>query len=156
VKISIDAQCSRGLRIISETPDLPIAIEGYNGIGKTTSIKLLDLCTGGQPFKDDPASWRTFRQQLISGTVRITALDGANDLELILDPANWPESPTPLEERIGTIRIDGKRATASDISQLLRVVHIKAAETPLAVLGERVDRSRRYLDTWLSDSGSRY
>lgn len=68
----IDANCKRGLRIIREIPNYEISrIEGYNGIGKSSALRLLELCTGSQPYRGQDRLWESFREQLVHATVRV-------------------------------------------------------------------------------------
>jgi len=52
MQFRIDADGRRGLRVIGEIPDLDLCrLEGYNGIGKSAAIRLLELCTGYSPTR---------------------------------------------------------------------------------------------------------
>ncbi|MCL7457391.1 hypothetical protein M8I35_09375 [Micromonospora sp. MSM11] len=154
MQIRIEVESRRGLRIIDEIPDISLCkIEGYNGIGKTAAIKLLRLCAGAQPFLENAQDWRSFRDQLLHARVTITSLQHARSIEWILQPDNWPADPRPLEGRLGEVLIDGKAASYREIPPLFSVHHIIAAETPLSVLANRVDVSRRQITDWLEHSG---
>ncbi|MEU7751443.1 hypothetical protein [Micromonospora sp. NPDC049171] len=154
--IRIEAESRRGLRIIDEIPDIPLCkIEGYNGIGKTTAIKLLSLCAGGQPFEGNNQDWRSFREQLSGARVSVTELHDARSIEWSLEPGQWPDRPEPLGDLIGQVRVNGRTANQSDIRALLSVHHINAAETPLTVLAKRVDKARHNLADWLNQPGAK-
>src|SRR4051794_22078060 len=106
---TIDAKCRRGLRVIGDVPNISLCrIEGYNGIGKTSAIRLLQLCSGSQPFSDATPAWRTFRTQLVHAQISIRDLNGAHQIEWDIEPANWPEIPEILGDRIGAVKIDGR------------------------------------------------
>jgi hypothetical protein len=152
--IRIEAESRRGLRIIGEIPDIPLCrIEGYNGIGKTNAIKLLRLCTGDQPFAGNDHSWRTFRNQLKSARVVVTGLHDAQEMEWALDPSRWPEVAEPLGDLIGLIRINGRTARPRDISPLLSVHHVVAADTPVSVLTERINTAQKHIQGWDAEVG---
>ncbi|GHJ57005.1 hypothetical protein Nm8I071_63120 [Nonomuraea sp. TT08I-71] len=155
--IRIDAETSRGLRIIEEIPDFPICkIEGYNGIGKTNAIKLLRLCTGDQPFENDIPAWQTFCRHLASARVEVTGLHGGRTIEMNLDPKRWPPKPEPLGNLLGSVTINGTAALPTDIPEILRVSHILTTETPLDILANRVLRAERDLTSWLErEAGQR-
>lgn len=153
--IRIEAETRRGLRIIGEIPHIPLCrIEGYNGIGKTNAIKLLRLCTGDQPFSGFDHSWKTFRNQLKSAHVEVTGLHGAQKLEWLIDTSRWPDSAEPLGELIGTTRIDGRAASQRDVSPLLSVHHVMAADTPVSVLTERITTAQKRIHDWDTEVGS--
>lgn len=152
--IKIDAETSRGLRIIEEIPDFPICkIEGYNGIGKTNAIKLLRLCTGDQPFENEISAWDTFRRHLAYARVEITGLYGGRTIEINLDPERWPPKPEPLGDLLGSVKVNGTLALPSDIPDILKVYHILTTETPLDILANRVLRAERDLTSWLEREG---
>ncbi|WP_159088341.1 hypothetical protein [Streptomyces sp. 303MFCol5.2] len=152
--IRIEAETRRGLRIIGEIPDIRLCrVEGYNGIGKTNAIKLLRLCAGDQPFTGNDHSWRTFRNQLKSVRVEVVGLHGAQKIEWVADPSQWPEAAEPLGDRIGVIRIDGRVARPRDISPLLSVHHVMAADTPVSVLTERIGTAQKRIQEWDAEAG---
>ncbi|MFD8805219.1 hypothetical protein [Streptomyces sp. NPDC059597] len=150
MRIKIESESRRGLRIIDEIPDIALCrIQGHNGIGKTNAIKLLSLCAGGTPFRGNSASWLSFRSQLISARVKVSGLRDGETIEWDLDPSTWPDSPAaPLDDLIGTVRINGHSANLRDISDLFRVYHIVAAETPQNVLASRVLEAQRDIQGW--------
>lgn len=153
--IEIDAECRRGLRIIEEIPDIALCkIEGYNGIGKTSAIRLLQLCVGDQPFAGNNAAWRSFRNQLVRARVRITSLQEVHQLEWILTPDKWPEiRAEPLGSNAGSIFIDGRRAQMKDVRELLQVHHLNTTETPVNVLIERTTAAGSTIEQWYSKNG---
>ncbi|MER5264417.1 hypothetical protein ABTZ99_20325 [Actinosynnema sp. NPDC002837] len=154
--IKIEAECVRGLRIIEEIPDLSLCkIEGYNGIGKTNAVKLLQLCTGDQPFPKDDPSWRTFRNQILSARIHITGLHDANEIEWVLEPKRWPAQAEPLGDLLGAVRIDGKEARLRDVSPLLKVYRISVAETPLKALEDRVTEAYNQVSAWVEEHGQK-
>lgn len=153
--VEIEAVCRRGLRIIDEIPSISLCkIEGYNGIGKTSAIRLLELCTGQQPFKGNAFAWATFRNQLVSARVRITDLREANEIEWFLSPGeSWPKEPLGLGSDIGRITINGKQETLSSVESLLRIHHFNTTETPAMILAERAKYAGDIIDRWYSRTG---
>src|SRR5580698_7028367 len=154
--VQIDAGFRRGLRIIEEIPNIPLCkIEGYNGIGKTSAIRLLQLCTGEQPFKDNRTAWRTFRAQLARANVRISELREAREIEWELTPSEWPEQPELLDDHsVGIIRINGQKASLLEVRQLLKVHHLNTSETPAKILITRTASAASVIDNWDSACGS--
>lgn len=150
MRFEIDANCKRGLRIIRELPDFEVSrIEGYNSIGKSSALRLLELCTGGQPYQGQDKPWASFREQLVHATVRVTGLQGgASEIMWDLNPSEWPGSPEPLGERLGRVQIDGKTARCADVGALLRVHRILGNETFTDTLVGRLEATARRLDAW--------
>jgi hypothetical protein len=151
MRFTIDAECKRGLRIIGELPDFQISrIEGYNGIGKSSALRLLELCTGSQPFLGQERLWASFREQLVHATVRVTGLQGdAREILWDLDPSAWPAGPELLGKRLGNVQIDGRSAKCEDVEPLLRVYTIPGNETFTATLASRLEATSRTLDAWI-------
>jgi hypothetical protein len=150
MRFEINANCKRGLRIIRELPDYKISrIEGYNGIGKSSALRLLELCTGSQPYHGQDRLWASFREQLVHATVRVTGLQGgAGEIAWDLDPSAWPDSPEPLGDRLGRVQIDGRPARCGDVAPLLSVHTVLANETFTDTLAGRLEAAARRLDAW--------
>jgi hypothetical protein len=153
MRVTIDAKCRRGLKIIGEIPHIPLCkLEGYNGIGKTSAIRLLQVCAGSQPFND--VTWRTFCAELISARIRVTDLIGAQGIEWELHPSLWqPEErrhAAPLTRSMVQVRIDGRNAVIDDVKPLLHVHHLNVTETPAKVLAARALTAHQVLRSWHS------
>jgi len=113
-------------------------LQGRNGIGKSLSVKLLELLTGQQPWLSESEAWRTLRDRLGPTSVTATGLEGGQTIEWDLAPSAWPESPPADIERLcdpsdrGTgleLRIDGNPATLAEVRPLLRVHRLVGDET---------------------------
>ncbi|MEU4229136.1 hypothetical protein AB0F17_32985 [Nonomuraea sp. NPDC026600] len=153
---TLSTDCRRGLRIIEDIPDIKLCrLEGHNGIGKSTAIRLLQLVTGTQPYVEDRASWKTFREQLVSGTIHVSNIKGANNIEWIIDPTRWPAFPEPLSDTVGAIRIDGRPARLSDVQSLLAVERIVANESFTDTLISRAERAADTIDRAIPYAKSR-
>lgn len=150
MRFKIDANCKRGLKIIGELPDYEVSrIEGYNGIGKSSALRLLGLCTGNQPYRGQDKLWASFRDQLVRATVHVTGLQGeASEIEWDLDPSGWPDSPEPLEDWLGRVRINGTPARCRDVMPLLSVHTVLANETFTDTLAGQLEAAARSLDAW--------
>jgi ATPase subunit of ABC transporter with duplicated ATPase domains len=154
MRFTIRADCLRGLRVIDEIPDIGLCrIEGHNGIGKSTAIRLLQLCTGAQPYEREEMAWRTLREQLVSATVRVTELDSARCLEWHVNPARWPTRPEPLGDDVGSVKIDGVSARAEDVQQILQVYRLVGHETLTDTLAQRVQDAAVTVRRWISQTG---
>lgn len=151
----IDAQGRRGLRVIEEIPDIDLCrLEGYNGIGKTSAVRLLQLCAGIQPYSiTEGRTWRAFRNHLTSARVVATGLQGASRIEWVLEPSAWPDSPEPLGDRIGEIRIDGRKVRSQDLTDLLHVHRIAGDETFTETLASQAASTGVGVLNWIEPGG---
>jgi hypothetical protein len=113
-------------------------LQGRNGIGKSLSVKLLELLTGHQPWLGEDEAWRTLRERLGPTSVTASGLAGGQDIEWDLVPQAWPEAPPPdvgelcVPAEGGTgleIRIDGAAVSLSDVRALVRVHRLVGDET---------------------------
>jgi hypothetical protein len=142
MKFDFDASPAGGLKIIRSIPDPNVClIEGYNGVGKTMSVRLLMLCTGQQPYAHQRLAWSTLRTGL--GRARITAegLNGAASIEWTLDSTTWPETPgdTVDQSWLGKIRVDGEPASLADVRSLLEVNRIAGDVTLAETFARQAD-----------------
>jgi len=81
MRFEIKASPRGGLKVIPLIPSHQICrIEGYNGVGKSTAIRILQLCVGDQPFADSERLWRTFREKIGRVRVRVSGLEGAGEI----------------------------------------------------------------------------
>lgn len=125
------------LPVLPLIPDGAVVwIEGRNGIGKSLSVRLLDLATGGTPYAGDADAWRSLRSSL--GTVEIVASGSDLEIEFDLDASGWADNPREQEwDRLGTVAIDGKLASRSEVRSRLRVVRIAGEEGLARAVGNQ-------------------
>lgn len=140
MRFQIRAEPQGGLRLIGDIPDHDICqIEGRNGVGKTAALRLLQLCTGDQPYTlASRASWVSFRRSI--GPVRITAegLRGGETIEWRLTPEGWPETPDPVGSWLGEILVSGRVATLNEVRRLLRIFRVPGEETLPAAIASQI------------------
>jgi hypothetical protein len=123
------AQPSGGIRLIPEIADYELCrLEGRNGIGKTLAVRLLDLATGGRPYVNAPAAWRSLKQQLGPVAITITGLHDGAALELRLNPDIWPDDPPSSPEVLGTALLNGEEIDFLTVGDVLRVIRIGGDE----------------------------
>lgn len=127
--IKIETAPRGPLSVIPEIPDARLAmIEGLNGIGKTLSVRLLQVCTGTLPYHVDSDAWRSLRDGLGEFVVTIKGLHGADEVLWQGDSSEWvPGQAAPSSSWFQSIAIDGKPAALEDIRRLL-VVHRMAGD----------------------------
>jgi chromosome segregation ATPase len=128
------------VKVLNEVPDFRIArLEGRNGIGKTMAIRLLQLCTGDQPYRaSEETVWRELKKALGSVSIRCSGLSGAMSVEWEVDSSLWPAEPVRTFDLIGdgdrpgickSVTIDGKAADLAEVQELLRVHRLAGDET---------------------------
>lgn len=142
------------LPVLPEIPDGPIVwIEGRNGIGKSLSVRLLDLATGGSPYASDPEAWKSLRSG--TGVITISANNG-DELLFRLDPEGWADVPArqPWDE-LGTATIGGEPATREQIIERLRVVRIAGEEGLARAIGSQFVDLAAEVDELADRLGSR-
>ena len=145
MRFEIEARPSGGLNVIPEIPDVGAAIaqiEGRNGVGKSVALRLLALCSGRQPYANDPDSWLTLRNQLGPVVVRVSGLPDGRTIVWHLNPQAWREEPVPVGPWLGTVEIDGEQARLEDAQRLLQVVHHSGDLTLEGTIRDRISRDR--------------
>lgn len=148
MQIEIERLEGVAVPLIERLPAYPLArMEGYNGIGKSLTIRLLQLAVGRQTFHQ-ARTWESFVEGL--GRLRIYArgLDGADEIVWDINAANLPTEPTDVTDEWFTITIDGERSHLGDVARLLSV-HRLPGDTGLAeTLGEQIEADRRTFTAW--------
>ncbi len=145
------------VRLLPELPDHPIArLEGRNGIGKTMAIRLLQLCTGQQPYRSfDTKVWEELRESLGKVEIFCSHLEGADSIQWQVDASLWPETPDrdfPLLAKDGStgicrsVKIDGKDADLQSVQRLLRVYRLAGDETLVEAVKADVSSLRTAAD----------
>lgn len=132
MRIRFIAATAKGPRVIPLIPDLRLCyLEGRNGIGKTLAIRLLELATGGQPFRALPAAWRTLRQQLGDVEIHVDDLKAGPGLRIRLTPSRWPVLPDLDidDDLLGEAWRDGNRITFDAVRKLVLAFRIGGEET---------------------------
>lgn len=147
--ISVEAAPEAGIRLIREIPDGDLLqIEGQNGIGKTLLARLLQLCTGIQPFVGLEASWSTLREHLKDVTIKVSGLADGDQLTFFLTPDTWPLKPDLqfADERFGRVDHNGAPIRWSEVPRILQVNRIGGDQTLGESLAMRLARDRAVLD----------
>src|SRR3954464_3974705 len=87
MRFQIERHTSGGLPLISEIPDFGVVrLEGYNGVGKSLTVRLLQICAASPfPFDVESQACRSFCTGLGRLTVIVTNLRGANELRVDID-----------------------------------------------------------------------
>lgn len=133
-----------GLPLLDEVPPHGVCrIEGYNGIGKSLTVRVLRLCAGEQPFARQQALWDGFRAGI--GVVRLEAdeLAGAERILWEFDGEALPEdllgdAAEPRDDWFQRLEVDGSPATLDRIRTLLDVRAIGANQGLLETLSLEV------------------
>lgn len=129
--IQIRTNPSGPLRVIGGLPDANLAIlEGYNGIGKTLAVRILQLCTGTMPYAPKSPAWESLREGLNEFEVEITGLQGADRVVWVADSSHWEsdDEPVPRTDWFKSILIDGRSASLDDVRSLITVVRLAGDE----------------------------
>lgn len=137
------------LPLLPELPDARLArLEGYNGIGKTLSVRVLQLCSGRQPFLGLPRAWTTMREAVGDLTVVTSGLRGAQSIRWKVAAECWPETPEPdVGEEWFDIEIDGRQASLAEVRALLGVERLAGDAGLAETLALQIDADRHRVDS---------
>lgn len=123
MRISVKPGADTRLPLIQEIPAMRLArLEGNNGIGKTLTIRLLQICTGRTPFVDHPLAWRSFCARIGSVSVTVEGLEDGTAITWTLRPESLNTSSVaePADDWF-EITIDGGHGTLAQVRTLLGV-----------------------------------
>lgn len=147
MRIKIDAAPIGPLKILPELPDARLAIlEGLNGIGKTLAVRLLQVCTGDLPYREEAPAWDSLRRNLGPFSVTVTGLNGATEIRWVADSTEWydrPEDPS-TKVRFREVSIDGRAQSMTEVRRLLSVSRLGGEEGIVETLAQLADT---YADT---------
>lgn len=144
---TIAAEVNGGLRVIPEIAAYDLCwLEGRNGIGKSLAVRLLQLITGDQPYRFQPASWDSLRQLLGNTRIRITGLRDADAIEVELVPGQWPDDPDSAMPVLGSATLNGDELSLSEVRRHLRVFRIGGDESVVSRFRGRVETDRNVFE----------
>lgn len=152
MQIEFIPESGSGVRILPLIENHAIArLEGRNGLGKTMAIRLLQLCTGRQPYRPEQRGiWVQLKQSLVPVKITCTELNGAEKVEWQIDPTCWPDEPEAPPTLIAengkpgictSVKVNGKRSGAEEVLALFRIDRLVGDETLIdSINGEVVGR----------------
>ncbi|MGC1238478.1 MAG: hypothetical protein WA860_06785 [Acidimicrobiales bacterium] len=152
MNFDIEADPPGPLRILSNIPDFHLAIlEGLNGIGKTLTIRLLQLCTGTLPYRPESEAWNSFCENLGPFSITATKLKSGVTIVWTGDSNDWTDlaPQEPAWTRIN-IMIDGQSADMATVRRHLTVERMAGDEGILDMLASQIDAHRSQLERWRS------
>ena len=149
--VRISASPSGPLKVIESLPDANLAIlEGYNGIGKTLAVRILQLCTGTLPYALGSPAWESLCEGLNEIKVEISEIEGAERIVWVADSADWKaeDESIPRTDWFKSIKIDGKRATLDDVRRLIKVIRLAGDEDLTDTFAHRIEARAATLQRW--------
>ena len=149
--IQISASKRGPLSVIDELPIGRLAtLEGLNGIGKTLTIRILQLCVGHNPYRIDSPAWRSLCDGLGELEVTINGLTGADQIKWVADSADWrdvgdQQDPVPFRR----ITVDGNPVSdLTSIRNLLAVYRLAGDEGILETFAQQADNEAAIVTRW--------
>ena len=149
--VRISANPPGPLSVIDGLPDARLAIlEGYNGIGKTLAVRILQLCTGTMPYPLGSPAWESLREGLGDIEVEITGLQGADTVVWVADSADWEpgEDPGPRTDWFKSITVDAKPASLDDVRRLIAVTRLAGDEELTDTIASQADARAAIVQRW--------
>jgi hypothetical protein len=116
-------------------------LEGYNGIGKSALVRLIQVCVGQHPYPFEPALWKSFCAGVGTARVILTDIEGAESIEWLLDASKWKADKETVTN-IGKIIINGEDVKLDDVRRLLDVRTILGNEDLTRTLARRFARHK--------------
>lgn len=150
IRIEVDSP-GPTLRILPELPDARLAIlEGLNGIGKTLAVRLLQICTGESPYREDSPAWTSLRSNLGEFQVTVTGLAGASEIKWVADSREWHRASTDraLAVKFETLSIDGRIGTIDEVRRLLSVSRLGGEDGIVETLAQQADAYADVVRRW--------
>jgi len=151
MRVLIEASPIGPLSILPELPDARLAmLEGFNGIGKTLAVRLLQICTGDQPYRPDTAPWESLCEGLGKFTVTVSGLNGAREIQWVADSREWDAGSDDgiAPPHFQKITIDGRAASLDEVRSLLTVLRLGGEQGIVETLARLADRTAETVRRW--------
>lgn len=159
VKLELKPLGARSLPVLPVIENHRICrVEGYNGIGKTLSVRLLELCTGGQPYLRQQLAWDALKAGLGEMEITVSELTaGAESIRWRFDTRAWGGPEEPKDDWFD-IAVDGDRSELSDVRKLLSVHRIAGNEGLIGTLAGQIRRDAELVRRWQGrvEAGEQY
>jgi hypothetical protein len=153
MRFQIERHSSGGLPLISEIPEFGVVrLEGYNGVGKSLTVRLLQICAASPfPFDVESQAWRSFCTGLGRLTVTVTGLREAHELRLDIDgEAMFEASQATGSQTLDwfeAAEMDGQPLRSLDeLRALLSVRRISGDVGLIETLAEMADEQARLIE----------
>lgn len=127
MRIRVDLATDSAVRVIRDlTVGRVSLLEGHNGIGKSSLLRLLQIATGSAAFSDSPRSWDSFRTGVGVGSLTVDGLRDGRTIQWRFDSADWPADPRAKVSMqwFTSIEIDGVASDIKTVRDVLRVTRI--------------------------------
>lgn len=151
MQVILESNPTGPLKVIPRLPHARLAkLEGLNGIGKTLTTRILQLCTGQMPYGPGSAAWSSLRDGLGAFRIEVTELHGAKQIVWEGNSSLWGEDgvAAPQTSWFRRISIDGKEATIEDVRRLITVYRLAGDERLADTFASEADRSAYVVRRW--------
>ncbi|WP_166876326.1 hypothetical protein [Salinibacterium sp. ZJ450] len=116
-------------------------LEGYNGVGKSTAVRILMLCTGTMPYRDSERAWQSLKDSLGPVTVRVDGLSDDKSIAWRFDTHKWQDLLPPVADHwFESIEIDGHKVTLQEVTELFTVYRLAGDVGVLETLASQIDQ----------------
>jgi hypothetical protein len=149
VRFEIDATPIGPLSLMSELPDSRFSIlEGLNGIGKSLSVRLLELCTGTRPYRQDSPAWISLCKGLGPFRVTVTGLNEAREIVWAADSRDWLKAEPGVYPQFDTLTLDGNECSIEELRRVLTVHRIAGDEGIVETFAQQADNASEIVRRW--------
>jgi seryl-tRNA synthetase len=148
--IEIETDPHGPLRAIARLPSARVAmLEGLNGIGKSLAVRLLELCVGEMPYRNDSPAWHSLCTGLGAFSITMSELDGAQLVRWEGDSRDWVGAAQPDSGvAFRAMTIDGRAASMDEIKRLVRVHRLAGDEDLVETLSQQADDAADRVRRW--------
>lgn len=149
MQIQIKAEPVGALRLLPFLPNARLAVlEGLNGIGKTLTVRLLQICTGTMPYRLGSPAWVSLCRGLGRFTIEVSGLAGVDSIIWSADTRQWESHQDVTALPFDQILIDGHTATITNVRRLFVVHRVAGDETLIETLAQQADAAEALVRRW--------
>lgn len=142
MQIRIKAAPVGPLSVLAELPDAQLAtLEGLNGIGKSLTIRLLQICCGTMPYRTDSDAWASLCRGLGEFSVVVEGIQGANRIEWKADSRDWEVGPSLGAQAVSfsSLTIDDTPCSLEEVRALISIERIAGDEGLVDTLAQQAE-----------------
>lgn len=149
MKISIQAPEADRVAIVGEiVVGQTTLLEGYNGVGKSTLIRILQACLGHIPYAGNMRAWDSLRESLGSTEVQIDDLHNSDRIRWKFDTRGWVNrAGSPTDDWFDVIEINGVASSLDAVRSKIAIYRLSGDQDIVESFANSVEANRASVET---------
>lgn len=159
MRITVTREAEGQVRIVPRVDIGRVSVmEGYNGVGKSALVRVLQACCGTLPYREGDRPWTSLREGVGPARVEVSGLADDEHIEWHFDTRDWIDRKGLIAtDWFRSIRVNGEPATLERVRATLVVHRVAGDESVVETLARQADGYQDAVGRWLREleEGSR-